>query len=194
MSNHSAKPLTQLLRQWRAGDPDALNQLMPLVYDELRRLAGHFMKVERKSHTLQATALVNEAYIRLVDMDVSWQDRAHFFAIAARLLRRILVDHAKSRDRAKRGGGHLNVTLDETLLPGLEPDSQIVALDDAIESLSKLNERKGKMIEMHFFGGLSYDEMAEALGISPATVHRELRLAKAWLHRELKGKEITNDS
>lgn len=184
-----SKPLTQLLHRWRAGDAEALDQLMPLVYGELRRLAGYYMKAERKSHTLQATALVNEAYLRLVDMDLPWQDRAHFFAVAARLLRRILVDHAKAGNRAKRGGHAMKVTLNEALTPGVEPDRQILELDDALQGLSALSERKSRMIEMHYFGGLSYDEMAEALGVSPATVHRELRLAKAWLHNALKKKE-----
>lgn len=187
----ASKPLTQLLHQWREGDKGALEQLMPMVYEELRRLAGHYMKAERKSHTLQATALVNEAYIRLVDMNVPWQDRAHFFAIAARLLRRILVDHAKTQNRAKRGAGNLKITLDESLLAPLEPDSQIIALDDALQSLASLNPRKAQIVELHFFGGLSYDEMAEALAISPATVHRELKLAKAWLHSELDKKNVS---
>jgi RNA polymerase sigma factor (TIGR02999 family) len=186
MPDPSPKPLTQLLHRWRDGDENALQQIMPLVYDELRRLAGHYMKSERKSHTLQATALVNEAYLRLVDMDVPWQNRAHFFAIAARLLRRILVDHAKSLNRAKRGAGEVLFTLDETFIPPIEPDSQIIAVDEALETLASLNQRKAQIIELHFFGGLSYDEMAEALGISTATVHRELRLAKAWIHNELK--------
>jgi RNA polymerase sigma factor (TIGR02999 family) len=189
MPEPSSRPFTQLLHQWREGDDSALQQLMPLVYDELRRLAGHYMKSERRSHTLQATALVNEAYIRLVDMDVPWQDRAHFFAIAARLLRRILVDHAKALNRAKRGAGQMLVTLNETLLSPIERGNQIIALDDALQSLASLNQRKAKIIELHYFGGLSYDEMAEALGISTATVHRELRLAKAWLHNELKKDE-----
>jgi RNA polymerase sigma factor (TIGR02999 family) len=187
MPTPTLKPVTQLLYEWRAGNQEALNQLMPLVYDELRRLAGHYMNSERPSHTLQPTALVNEAYIRLVEMEVSWQDRTHFFAVAARLLRRILVDHAKSHRRDKRGGGQVRVTLDEQL-GALGPDADILALDDAITSLSAFDERKVRIIELHFFGGLTYDEMAEALGISQATVHRELRLAKAWLHHELNKK------
>ncbi len=191
MSDPSSRTLTQLLHLWREGDETALQQLMPLVYDELRRLAGHYMKSERSSHTLQATALVNEAYIRLVDMDVPWQDRAHFFAIAARLLRRILVDHAKALNRSKRGAGQILFTLDESLLPPSERGIQIIALDDALQSLASLNERKAQIIELHYFGGLSYDEMAEALGISTATVHRELKLAKAWLHSELKKKDAS---
>lgn len=186
MPDPSSKAFTQLLHQWREGDESALQQLMPLVYDELRRLAGHYMKSERRSHTLQATALVNEAYIRLVDMDVLWQDRAHFFAIAARLLRRILVDHAKGLNRSKRGAGKMLVTLNETLLPPIERSTQIIAVDEALQNLASLNQRKAQIVELHYFGGLSYDEMAETLGISTATVHRDLKLAKAWLHNELR--------
>jgi RNA polymerase sigma factor (TIGR02999 family) len=184
MPTPTLKPVTQLLYEWRAGNQEALNQLMPLVYDELRRLAGHYMKSERPSHTLQPTALINEAYIRLVEMEVSWQDRSHFFAVAARLLRRILVDHAKGHRRDKRGGGQVRVTLDEEL-GASGPDPDILGLDEAITRLAAFDERKARVIEMHFFGGLTYEEMAEALGISQATVHRELRLAKAWLHHEL---------
>jgi RNA polymerase sigma factor (TIGR02999 family) len=187
MSAPPSRPITQLLHQWREGNREALDQLMPLIYDELRRLAGHYLKSERPSHTLQATALVNEAYIRLVDMDVPWEDRAHFFAVAARLLRRILVDHAKSHRRAKRGGGQAQVTLNEYVASG-ETDKDIIALDDSLRSLAEFDERKSQIIELHFFGGLTYEEMAEALRISPATVHRELRLAKAWLHHELNKK------
>ena len=182
----STKPVTQLLQQWREGNQEALDQLMPLIYDELRRLAGHYMKRERPSHTMQATALVNEAYLRLVDMDVPWQDRVHFFAMAARLMRRILVDHAKTSRRAKRGGGKTKLQLDEALVVSAEPSQDIVALDDALTDLAAFDERKSRVIELHFFGGLTYEEMAEAIGISEATVHRELRMAKAWLYHELK--------
>ena len=183
----TSKPITQLLHEWRNGNSQALDQLMPLVYDELRGLAGHYLKSEAVFQTLQATALVNEAYIRLVGMDVPWQDRAHFFAVAARLLRRILVDNAKSHRRVKRGGGQIRVTLNE-YLPSAEPDKDIIALDESLKSLAEFDERKSQIIELHFFGGLTYDEMAEALSISPATVHRELRLAKAWLNHELNKK------
>ena len=188
MSDPLSKPITQLLHEWREGHQAALDQLIPLVYDELHRLAGHYLKSERPSHTLQATALVNEAYLRLVVVDVPWQDRTHFFSVAARLLRRILVDHAKSHRRAKRGGRHIRVTLSESLAP-LEPDQDIIELDASLESLARFDERKSQIIELHFFGGLTYDEISEAVRISPATVHRELRLAKAWLHHELKKKE-----
>lgn len=181
----SSRPITLLLEKWRGGDRQALDELMPLVYDELRRLAARYMKSERPSHTLQATALVNEAYTRLVDMSVAWQDRAHFFAVAARLLRRILVDHAKSHRRAKRGGGGPRVTLDESAMPSAGPAPDILALDDALTSLANMDERKARIIELHFFGGLTYAEMAEALGISEATVHRESRLARAWIRHQI---------
>ncbi len=184
MADPSSKPITQLLHEWREGNNQALDQLMPLVYDELRHLASHHLKSERPGHALQATALVNEAYLRLVNVEVDWQDRAHFFAVAARLLRRILVDHAKSHRRAKRGGGMVQVTLNE-YLPAADSDSDLIALDDSLKALASFDERKSQIVELHFFGGLTYDETAEALGISPVTVHRELRLAKAWLHREL---------
>lgn len=187
MPEPPSKPITQLLLEWREGSQQALDHLMPLVYDELRHLAAHHLKSERASHTLQPTALVNEAYIRLVNVDVQWQDRAHFFAVAARLLRRILVDHAKSQRRAKRGGGLIRVTLNEYLV-STEPDNDIIALDDSLKNLATFDERKSQIIELHFFGGLTYEETAEALGISPVTVHRELRLAKAWLHHELNQK------
>ena len=185
--------VTGLLRRWREGDKDALDQLMPLVYDELRRLAGHYLRDESEGHTLQATELVNEAYLRLVDLEVPWQDRAHFFAISARLLRRILVDHAKSRGRAKRGGGQRPLPLDEALAATPESNPAILALDDALEGLARLDARKGRIVELHYFGGMTYDEMAEALGVSAAAVHRELRLAKAWLYEEM-SREAADDA
>jgi RNA polymerase sigma factor (TIGR02999 family) len=180
-------PVTLLLDRWRSGDRQALDQLMPLVYDELGRLAAHYMRSERPSHTLQATALVNEAYIRLVGASVTWQNRTHFFAVAARLLRRILVDHAKGHRREKRGGGGIKVTLNEAMIAPAELPPDIVALDDALQRLAAIDARKSELIELHFFGGLTYAELAETLKISEATVHRELRLAKAWLQHELKG-------
>jgi RNA polymerase sigma factor (TIGR02999 family) len=188
MATGSPKTVTQLLSDWRSGDQQALDQLMPLIYDELRRLAQHYMQSERPDHTLQATALVHEAYLRLVDMDVTWQDRVHFFAVAARLMRRILVDHAKTHRRAKRGSGQ-KITLDEALLVAPEPAPDLVELDDALQRLATFDSRKSQVVELHFFGGLTYDEIAEAVGISPATVHRELRLAKAWLYHELSQEE-----
>jgi RNA polymerase sigma factor (TIGR02999 family) len=177
--------VTQLLRQWSSGNKQALDQLMPVVYDQLRRLASNCMRAERPDHTLRATALVHEAYVRLVDSDVAWEDRVHFFAVSARMLRRILVDHAKSNNRKKRGGEFQQIPLDEALLLGPESDKGIVELDDALRRLAAQDQRKSELIELLFFGGLTYDEAASALKISPATVHRELTLAKAWLYREL---------
>jgi RNA polymerase sigma factor (TIGR02999 family) len=177
--------VTQLLRQWSSGNKQALDQLMPVVYDQLRRLASNCLRAERPDHTLRATALVHEAYVRLVDSDVAWEDRVHFFAVSARMLRRILVDHAKSNNRKKRGGEFQQIPLDEALLLGPQSDRGIVELDDALRRLAAQDQRKSDLIELLFFGGLTYDEAAAALKISPATVHRELTLAKAWLYREL---------
>jgi RNA polymerase sigma factor (TIGR02999 family) len=188
MSSPSVTNVTQLLLEWRGGSQQALDALMPVVYDELRRLAQHYMRGERPEHTLQATALVNEAYLRLVDMKVSWQDRAHFFAVAARLMRRMLVDHARAQHRAKREGGP-KVSLDDALEVSCKPASDLLALDEALEELATFDRRKSEIVELHFFGGLSNEEVAEALGISRATVQRELRMAKAWLNHELKNSE-----
>lgn len=193
MDDPAPKTVTQLLMQWRAGDEQALNQLLPLVYDELRRLAGRYMQSERSDHTLQPTALVHEAYLGLVDIKVSWQDRAHFFAVAARLMRRLLVDHAKAMRRDKRGGG-LKVTLKEELASTPAPAMDVFALDEALKVLADFDDRKCQVVELHYFGGLSYDETAEALGLSAATVHRELRLAKAWLYHELTRKGGENEA
>lgn len=186
MSSLPPQKVTQLLLEWRGGDQRALDQLMPLVYDELRRLAGHYMRSERPEHTLQPTALVNEAYLRLVDMQVSWQDRAHFFAVAARLMRRLLVDHARANQRLKRKGEGPKVPLDDALEVSSASASEVVALDEALTRLAEFDSRKSDIVELHFFGGLTNDDVAEALGISRATVQRELRLAKAWLNHELK--------
>lgn len=178
------KPVTKLLEEWSAGSREALDQLMPLVYDQLRRLASRCLASERPGHTLRATALVNEAYLRLVDSGMDFNNRVHFFAVAARLLRQILVDHARAQKRQKRGAGAQNLTLDEAILvapsqPGL------VELDDALQRLAAVDRRKSEVVELLYFGGLTYDETAAALGISAATVHRDLRLAKAWLFTEL---------
>jgi len=177
--------VTQLLQQWGSGNKAALDELMPVVYEQLRKLAGRCLRAERPDHTLRATALVNEAYLRLVDADVAWQDRVHFFAVSARLLRRILVDHAKAHNRDKRGGGAEKISLDEAVLVGPQATGGIVELDEALQRLATHDQRKSELIELLFFGGLTYDEAAAALNISPATVHRELKMAKAWLHREL---------
>jgi RNA polymerase sigma factor (TIGR02999 family) len=177
--------VTRLLHEWRNGDSGALNELMPIVYRELRCLAGRLLAAERPGHTLSATALVHEAYLRLVDADIAWQDRTHFYAISARVLRRILVDHAKTQNRQKRGGGAETIPLDEAILVGSEAADIVVDLDEALDRLAIQDARKSEIIQLLFFGGLTYDETADALNISPATVHRELKLAKAWLYREL---------
>jgi len=177
--------VTRLLREWGGGNKEALDQLMPVVYQQLRKLASICLRSERPDHTLRATALVHEAYIRLVDAEVAWQDRVHFFAVSARVLRHILVDHAKSGKRQKRGGGVETISLDEAVMVGPQTTGGIVALDAALQRLAALDQRKSEIIELLCFGGLTYDEAAEALKISPATVHRELKMAKAWLHREL---------
>ena len=186
MLSEPSTNVTQMLLDWRSGDEKALKQLMPLVYDELRRLASRYMKSERRGHTLQATALVNEAYIRLVDMKVSWQDRAHFFAVAARLMRRLLVDHARAHHRAKREGDAAKVSFDDAIEVLCNPTSDVIAVDEALTRLAEFDPRKSEILELRYFGGLNNDEVAEALGVSRATVQRDLRLAKAWLNRELK--------
>jgi RNA polymerase sigma factor (TIGR02999 family) len=171
---------------WNQGDPDALEALLPLVYGELRQLAGRYMKGERSGHTLQATALVNEVYLRLIDVQrVRWQNRAHFFAMAARLMRRILVEAARARDARKRGAGTPIVSLDEALVVPIEPGSELVALDDALTALAAVDSRKSRVVEMRFFGGLNLDETAEALQVSRDTVKRDWKMAKLWLLREL---------
>lgn len=171
-----------------AGDESAFEQLVPLVHAELRRLAHREMGRERAGHTLQTTALVNEAYLRLIDVSqVQWQDRAHFFAMSARLMRRILVDHARSRQSHKRGGGRRRVSFEEVLVVPLERGSDLVALDDALQALAAVDARKCQVVELRYFGGLSVEESAEALHVSPDTILRDWRLAKAWLLRELSG-------
>lgn len=181
--------VTQLLHDWRGGNQRALEKLMPIVYDTLRDLAGRYMRREAAHHTLQATVVVNEAYIKLIDADVSWADRSHFIAIAARAMRRILVDHARNKGRDKRGGDVTRVTLqDSRIYPdgAPTPNIDLLELEDALEKLAQFDERKAQAVELLFFGGLTYDEIAEALGISAATVDRELRFAKAWLYNSLK--------
>jgi RNA polymerase sigma factor (TIGR02999 family) len=179
---------TALLLAWNRGEPSALDALLPLVHEELRRLAGHYMKGERPGHTLQATALVNEVYLRLIEIDqVQWQNRAHFFAMAARLMRRILVDAARSRGYQKRGGGVTMLTLEESLVVPPEPGEDLVALDDALTALAAVDLRKSQVVEMRFFGGLSLEETAEALHVSRDTIKRDWKMAKLWLLRELRG-------
>ena len=182
----SPEEVTQLLVSWRNGDQDARDELMPLVYEELHRLAHQYMSRERPGHTLQTSALVNEAFLRLADQrDVQWQNRAHFIGIAGQMMRRILVDYARNRGYAKRGGGAVQVSLDEELIVSNERTAAIVALDDALQNLARLDERKSRLVELRFFGGLSIEETAEVLGVSPGTVMRDWTLAKAWLRREM---------
>jgi RNA polymerase sigma factor (TIGR02999 family) len=183
-------PLTDLLLAWGRGDESAFEQLVPLVHAELHRLARRYMRGERAGHSLQTTMLVNEAYLRLVDLNrVRWQDRGHFFAMSARLMRRILVDHARARGFVKRGGGAQTVPFDESRAGPIEPSPDLVALDDALQALAAVDPRKSQVVEMRFFGGLTVEETAQALGISSPTVLRDWRLAKAWLLRELRASD-----
>jgi len=185
----STQEITQMLVAWGNGDQAALDNLMPLVYAELRRLAHRYMCQERSDHTLQTSALVNEAYFRLVDQkEVHWQNRAHFFGIAAQMMRRILVDHARQRNSAKRGSDLRSVPLDEALIISEERAAEVVALDDALKSLAEIDPRKGQIVELRFFGGLNIEEAAEILKVSPGTIMREWTLAKAWLRREMTNK------
>jgi RNA polymerase sigma-70 factor, ECF subfamily len=178
--------VTQLLKAWTAGDELALEKLTPFVYAELHRAAQYYMAGQRSGHILQATALVNEVYLQLVDCrQMNWQDRAHFFAVSAQLMRRILIDFARARGSQKRGGGAPHISLDEAPSVCHDPDPNLVALDDALKALSVMDERKSKVVELRFFGGLSIDETAEVLRVSVETVVRDWRLAKIWLLREL---------
>ena len=180
--------ITTLLKAWSEGDQTALEKLTPIVYKELHRLAGRYMKGERPGHSLQTTALVNEAYMRLVDYKrMEWQNRAHFFAVSAQLIRRILVEHARRRN-LKRGAGFRHISLDEVAVTGRGRSSDLVALDDAMKALARMDPRKERVVEMRFFGGLSVEETAEVLKVSTVTVMRDWSNAKAWLYRELGGK------
>ena len=180
------RTVTHLLHRWKEGDPAALDALMPIVYAELRRLARRHMASERSDHTLQHTALVHEAYLALMDMDVGWNNRAHFFAVAARAMRRILVDHARNRKREKRGGELVRVDLDGAAAEAAaSPAMDLEILDDALERLAHIDPRKSEMLEMRYFGGLTQQELSEVLGVSLATVNRDLSSAKEWLRRDL---------
>ena len=182
--------ITGLLIAWQAGDESARDSVMTLVYDELRRIARRHMRGEREGHVLQTTALVNEAYLRLnAARDIDWRTRAHFFALAAEMMRRILVDHARSRDYAKRGGGALHVGLDEAADVADTKNAEVLAIDDALRKLSELDERQARIVEMRYFAGLTIEEIGAALDVSPATVKREWTSAKAWLARELKDRQ-----
>ena len=190
----AAGDVSTLLRAWSDGDQNALERMTPLVYDELHRLAKHYMRRERPGHSLQTTALVNEAYMRLVDYKrMHWQHRAHFFAVSAQLMRRILVERARRRN-LKRGGGVVHVSLEEATVADGNRPADLVALDDAMNALARLDPRKVKVVEMRFFGGLSLEETAEVLKISPVTVRRDFRTAKAWLYREISGERESGRS
>jgi RNA polymerase sigma factor (TIGR02999 family) len=178
--------VTGLLQDWRGGDEAALEKLTRLVYDELRRLANRYLRGERRNHTLQGTALVHEAYMRLVGYtELEWQNRAHFFGVAARIMRQILIDHARKHQSDKRGGGRENLPLDEAAVFSTERPESLVALDDALEALAEVDPQKSRVIELRYFGGLGIEEISEVTGLSISTVRRHMRLAEAWLHREL---------
>ena len=180
--------VTKLLLRWGNGEREAFDALAPLVYDELRRLAGRYLRRERSEHTLQSTALVHEAYLRLVDQrNVRWQNRAQFFGLAAELIRRILVDHARARQASKRGGSVYKLTLDEALDASAPRDLDLVHLDDAMKTLAEMDPQQARVVELRFFAGLTIEETSEVLGVSPATVKRDWMVAKAWLRRELSG-------
>lgn len=182
--------VTKLLIGWGQGDKEALDQLVPIVYDELRRQAARYLRRERVGHTLQTTALIHEAYLRLIDQkNVQWQNRAHFFGIAAQLMRRILVDHARTKKRAKRGGSDVRVSLSDVQVVAKGKDLDVVALDEALGRLAEIDEQQSKIVELRFFSGLTVEETAEVLSISPATVKRDWSMAKAWLHREISNDE-----
>ena len=186
MYTSSPHDVTQLLLDWSNGDAESLNKLLPIVYQELRRLASHYIQQERPDHTLQATALVHEAYLKLIDTkDVRWQNRAHFFGVMAKVMRHILVDLARRRRAEKRGGGN-KVPLDEAIeLPGVKEDVNMVALDEALTRLAENDEQQSQIVELRYFAGLTIAETAEVLGISPATVKRDWEMARAWLHLEI---------
>jgi len=188
----SLHSVTQLLLAWSNGDESALDKLTPLVYDELRRLARRYLRRERPGHSLQATALVHEAFLRLIDQQQApWESRLHFFGVAAQLMRQILVEHARSRQAAKRGGGALRISLSQAGAIFAERDVDLVTLDDALKLLARIDPQKSRLVELRFFSGLTIEETAEALGVSPATVIRQWRLAKAWLYREIKKGEAS---
>lgn len=191
--NAPGEGVTELLVSWSNGDRDALGRLMPLVYGELRRLAARYLSRERPGHTLQCTALVHEAYMRLIDQSrVQWQNRAHFFGVAAQLIRRILVDHARNRNAVKRGAGACKVELDEALGFSEQRDLDVLALDEALHALSELDPQQGRIVELRFFAGLSVEETAEVLSISSATVKRDWTAAKAWLYRAMSGRAASD--
>jgi RNA polymerase sigma factor (TIGR02999 family) len=184
MANDS-QLVTRLLHEWRDGNRHALDELTPLVYDELRRLAARSLYAERPDHTLRATALVHEAYMRMLGANVEWNDRTHFYAVAARMLRRILVEYARKSKREKHGGAIRKIELEDAIVVSPEASDVVVELDEALDRLAQHDQRKSEIVQLLYFGGMTYEETADALGISAATVHREMKLAKAWLYREL---------
>lgn len=191
MNSPAPHDVTELLVAWSDGDQAARDRLMSVVYEELHRLARRYMRRESPGHTLQTSALVHEAFLRLVDQrNVHWQNRAHFFGIAAQMMRRILVDYARSRSNAKRGGGAQKLSLDENLVVSQERSAEVVAVHEALEELTKFDARKGQIVELRFFGGLSIEETADVLGVSPGTVMHDWTLAKAWLRREISPESI----
>jgi RNA polymerase sigma factor (TIGR02999 family) len=180
--------VTRLLLDWSDGNQQALEELLPLIYDELRRLAHNFLYRERPGHTLQTTALVHEAYLKLIDQkDARWQNRAHFFAIAAQAMRRILIDSARKHVAVKRGSGGEKLSLDETAIISLEPDVNLLALDEALKALAEIDPQQSRIIELRYFGGLTIEETAEVMKLSPATIKRDWTMARAWLHQALRG-------
>jgi len=186
LSSEAPSQVTDLLTRWRGGDRQALDSLMPLVYEELRVLARHYLRGERPDHTLQSTALVHEAFVRLVGQDPpDWKSRAHFFGVAARLMRQILVDHARNHKAAKRGGNSLTITISEELVGGKSEDIDLLALDSALNSLAEVNPQQGRIVELRYFSGLTIEDTSEVLGVSPATVKRSWTVARAWLYREM---------
>ena len=189
MTGGADRTVTTLLLEWRDGDGEALDRLIPLVYDELRRIARSHMSGERGGHTLQTTALVHEAYRRLIDADVSWNDRVHFFSVVARVMRRVLVDHARGVKRDKRGGDRVRVTLDEDARVTTDRSEELLTLDRALSKLAGFDERKARAVELHYFGGMTYEEAAAAMELSPTTFHVQLKLARAWLQREMAGRD-----
>lgn len=187
MTTLSQTGVTELLVNWSNGDQDALNKLLPLVYDELRKLASRYLRRERPDHTLQTTALVHEAYLKLVDQrGANWQNRVQFFAVAAQLMRRILVDYARSHRASKRGGDYYKLTLDEELVPSEEKDADLLALDEALDRLAAIDPQQSRVVELRVFAGLTLEETAQSLNISSRTVRREWSMAKAWLHQQIK--------
>jgi len=189
-----AGDVTQLIQKWRSGEGEALDRLVPLVYEELKAMADARLRGERAGHTLQATALVHEAYARLVAVDIDFNDRAHFFAVIAQTMRRILVDYARARARVKRGGNQIPLTLDEQIAVVEDRPEELLALDEALDRLAEVDSRKAKVVELHYFGGLKYAEIAAALEVSDVTVFRDLRLAKAWLADALGPETIADET